>query len=216
MAEQTIPEPANVRHLPIDPKRGIRVPWFVAWVDGAPEFRATDKLRDAIRFELCWVCGRRRGRYGTFCIGPMCGVNRTTAEPPCHRECAVWSARVCPFLTRPHARRRERNLPEGSTDAAGIAIKRNPGVALLWTTRDWKLFPAEDGVLFRIGDPTDVQWWAEGRAATRAEVDESIASGLPALREMAEEEGPEAVAELEGYVRRLEPLLPAAGGASDG
>lgn len=203
--------PPNVRHLPIDPKRGVPVPWFVAWIDGGPEFRVADKLRDAIRFDLCWVCGRKRGRFGTFVAGPMCGVNRTSAEPPCHRDCAVWSAQVCPFLTRPHARRRERNMPEGSVDPAGIALKRNPGVTMLWTTRDWKLFDAgRGGVLFHFGDPTDVQWWAEGRTATRAEVEASVDSGLPALREMAEAESPEAVAELESYVRRFQPFLPEA------
>lgn len=207
-----IETPANVRHLPIDPKRGIPVPWFVAWIDGVPEFRVADKLRDAIRFDLCWVCGRKRGRFGTFVAGPMCGVNRTSAEPPCHKDCAVWSAQVCPFLNRPHARRRERNMPEGSTDPAGIALKRNPGVTMLWTTRDWELFgDGRGGSLFRFGEPTQVQWWAEGRHATDAEVDASIESGLPALQEMAEAESPEAVAELEAYVRRLQPLLPVGG-----
>lgn len=213
MAE--IPAPANVRHLPMDPKRGIPVPWFVAWIDGQPEFRVADKLRDAIRFGLCWVCGRKRGRYGTFLTGPMCAVNRNTAEPPCHLECAVWSAQVCPFLTRPHARRRDRNLPEGSSDPGGISIKRNPGVSLLWTTRQWRVVgDGRGGVLFSLGDPSGVQWWAEGRAATRAEVEASVESGLPILREMAEAEGPRAVAELDAQVRAVAPYLPAEGGES--
>lgn len=208
-----IPEPANVRHLPVDPKRGVRVPWFVAWVDGEPEFRATDKFQLAVRFDLCWVCGRRRGRYATFAIGPMCVVNRVTAEPGCHKDCAVWSARVCPFLARPHARRRENNMPPQSTPAAGIMIKRNPGVVALWTTRRWRRFgDGRGGLLFRLGAPDEVTWWAQGRAATRAEVDASINTGLPILREQAEKDGPAAVAELDGLVTAALPLLPAGSG----
>jgi hypothetical protein len=66
------------------------VPWFVAWFDGKPEFRAMDGLKwiRAVREHLCWVCGGRLGVWQTFVLGPMCGINRTTVEPPCHLECA--------------------------------------------------------------------------------------------------------------------------------
>jgi hypothetical protein len=37
--------------------------------------------------------------------------------------------------------------------------------------------------LFRIGEPTSVAWYAEGRPATRKEVLVSIDSGLPLLQE---------------------------------
>jgi hypothetical protein len=210
---RAVPMPDRVRQLPVDPKRRVPVPWFVAWVDGVPDFRVADKLRDAIRFDLCWVCGQHRGRYGTFVIGPMCAVNRTTAEPPCHADCAEWSARVCPFLTRPHARRRENNMPDGHSDPAGIMIRRNPGVTLLWTTREWRIVPdGNGGRLFSLGDPTAVAWWAEGRNATRAEVLASIDSGMPILRGIAEAEGPRAVAELDAQRRAVDPLVPVEAG----
>jgi hypothetical protein len=35
----------------------------------------------------------------SFVVGPMCGINRNSAEPPSHKECAQWSARNCPFLS---------------------------------------------------------------------------------------------------------------------
>lgn len=195
---EQIKVPAAVARLQVDPVRGVPVPYFVAWVDGSPDFRVTDKLRDAVRFDLCWVCGQRRGRHGTFVIGPMCAVNRNTAEPPCHLDCAVWAVQVCPFMLNPDRRRRESQMPEGHTDPAGHMIRRNPGVSLLWTTRDWRVASdGRGGILFDLGDPTAVQWWARGRAATRAEVDASIESGLPLLRAAAEAEGPRAVAALE-------------------
>jgi hypothetical protein len=94
--------PSRMKTLPVD-ERGYPVPWFVDWVDGKPEFRAMDgnKWESAVRYRLCWVCGGTLGVNKSFVAGPMCGINRTSAEPPCHLECATWSARNCPFLKNP-------------------------------------------------------------------------------------------------------------------
>src|SRR5580692_7475343 len=94
--------PRRMTALPID-ERGYPVPWFVDWIDGKPEFRAMDprKFVRAIKEKLCWVCGQRLGVNVCFVAGPMCGINRTSSEPPSHRECAVWSAQNCPFLNNP-------------------------------------------------------------------------------------------------------------------
>ena len=84
--------PDRIRRLPVF--RGYPVPWFVAWLEnGEPEFRAMDRAKwsRAIKDGLCWVCGERLGAHRVFVIGPMCGVNKTTSEPPCHAECAEWS-----------------------------------------------------------------------------------------------------------------------------
>lgn len=203
------PLPDRMRGLPVE-ERGYPVPWFVDWVDGKPDFRVMDgaKFRDAIRFKKCWVCGGPLGRYATFVAGPMCGINRTSAEPPAHLVCAEWSAQACPFLTRPSARRREVGMPD-VVPMAGMAILRNPGVTMLWTTRDYSLFgDGKGGMLFRMGEPSEVFWFREGRPATRGEVETSIEEGLPALRSMAETQ-PGALAELERFITRLKPRLPA-------
>jgi len=209
--------PARVASLPVDPQRGLPVPWFVAWIDGKPDFRVIgpNKTAEAIRYNRCWICGQERGRFGSFVIGPMCSVNRTSAEPPCHHECAVYSAMVCPFLTKPQMRRRVENMPEHA-EAAGCAIQRNPGVALVWTTREWKWYRvpgssrSNPGVLCQIGEPTQVEWFYQGRGATREEVQSSIDAGLPNLQEAALEEGPAALRELDAYVLRAQRYLPAA------
>lgn len=218
------PMPTRIERLPVD-GRGYPVPWFVVWLDdaaervepglGRPEFRVMDevKLVEAVRFSRCWVCGGPLGANRAFVLGPMCAVNRTSAEPPSHRECADWSARACPFLTRPHMVRREAGMPEESVEPAGIMLRRNPGVALVWVTRNERaaLAPRPDGskgVLFNIGDPQEVVWYAEGRPATRAEILESIESGLPALRELAEAQGVIAVERLEKQTRIALELLP--------
>lgn len=180
--------PPAIDGLPRD-KHDRPIPWFVLIEDGVPDFRVirAGGIRDALRFDLCWVCGRQRGRHAAFVIGPMCAVNRTSAEPPSHLECALYSAQACPFLVTPTMTRRERGLPEHA-DPAGIMLTRNPGVALVWSSRTYKPFLAPNGVLFDIGVPTQTSWWSHGRPATREEVLASIESGLPALRELAETE----------------------------
>ena len=189
-------EPGRIARLPKN-KAGYPVPWFVAWIDGEPDFRVAnaDKLRSAIRRRLCWTCGGPLGGIGAFTIGPMCAVNRVSTEPPSHRECAEFSATFCPFLNTPQMTRRDRGKPADAVNPAGIMITRNPGVALVWVTgyRSWHLFSDhEGGTLFDIGDPKETLWFARGRAATRGEVLASIDSGLPILAEMAEKDGPEA------------------------
>ena len=179
--------PQYLRHLPLD-DRGYPVPWFVAWVDGKPEFRAADvrKYQRAVKERLCWVCGMKLGRKLVFVIGPMCGINRVSSEPPSHEQCARWSAQNCPFLNFREKRRRENNLPEGTEEPAGISITRNPGVTLLWHTNAYELFP--DGMgkqLIRIGEARYTEWFSRGRPATRAEVMHSIETGLPALEGLA-------------------------------
>jgi hypothetical protein len=212
------PLPRRMRALPLD-HRGYPIPWFVAWVgpdgksrprgEGEPYFTAAAQraFETAIRTRVCWVCGDRLGVHLTFVIGPMCAVNRVTAEPPCHLDCAEFAALACPFLTRPKMRRALKEI-----NAPGFAIERNPGVCLLWTTRaarTWRPGVGGEGVLFDLGEPERLAWYAQGRAATRAEILESFESGLSILRERAEAEGAEAVADLERLIREAMPLIPA-------
>lgn len=220
-AELPRPIPAAIEALPRD--RGYPVPWFVAWLGregepcsrgyGHPDFRVIypDAINEAVSRSLCWVCGRPLGRLTSyaFVIGPMCAVNRVSAEPPSHVACADWSARACPFLTRPHMVRREGGLPEGGV-VTGVMIRRNPGVALVWLTRTAHAFPAPNGgILFNVGEPTQVRFYSEGRLATREEVLTSIESGLPILEEMADQDGPEALAALSRQTEAAMELLPA-------
>jgi len=178
--------PEGIQALPVD--RGYPIPWFVDWLDGKPEFRSMDQKKwvRAWRERLCWVCGGKMGRYFSFVLGPMCGVTKTTSEPPCHKACAEWSAKNCPFLARPHMERREGDevaeMLKGNV--AGFAIRRNPGVALVWTTTSYDVFDDGNGrPLIQVGEPISLSWYAEGRDATREEVEKSVKSGLPILEQ---------------------------------
>jgi hypothetical protein len=194
-----LPEvPRAMRHLPID-KRGFPVPWFVEWVNGEPEFRATSraKLYRAIKERLCWVCGKELWREMVFVIGPMCSINKISSEAPSHRECAQFSARGCPFLSRPHMIRREDGTEGFNDKYAGIMVDRNPGVTLLWFTYRYEVVrvpaipkaDAREGILLQLGRAFKTEWYCKGRPATREEVMNSIETGLPLLREANRKQG---------------------------
>ena len=205
------PMPGRIAKLPRD-HRGFPIPWFVAvQPDGTRDFRVADGHKNelAVRNKLCWVCGEHLGRFLSFVIGPMCVVNRCTAEPPCHLDCAEFSATACPFLIRPRMRRNENDLPDGHTVPPGQFITRNPGVACVYTTLSYRRFDAMgSGKLIKLGEPTSVRWFAESKPASREEVMASIDSGYPLLLDMARKDGAEAIEELEFLMERAMSLLP--------
>jgi hypothetical protein len=224
--------PPGIRQLARD-RRGYPVPWFVVWLDGDgnpvdpgagdPDFRVLrpHAALDAMREGTCWICGKPMvDGFTAYVAGPMCAVNRTSAEPPSHRGCAIYAAKVCPFLTKPHMHRREANLPTNVGAPPGEMIRRNPGVAMVWVTnRPLMPFnvpraftPAHPGILFHLPDPLEVLWFAQGQKATREQVLRSIDTGLPLLAEAARSDPADAeaaLAQLDRQVRMARRLVPA-------
>jgi hypothetical protein len=189
-----LPEvPTTMRPLPID-WRGFPVPFFVAWIKGSPDHRVVEpiKLMRCVRDGLCWICGRPLIAPAVCVVGPMCGVNHVSSEPPSHEACARFSVQACPFLSRPHAHRREAGLPDVPlVEAPGAMLMHNPGMSLLWWTSRVEAFKVgrvkgSHNLLFDIGDPLKVEWWTEGRPATRDEAEQAIVVGLPRLEAACE------------------------------
>jgi hypothetical protein len=200
--------PPAIRTLPKD-RRGYPIPWFVPIINGEPDFRVVDPSRilEAHRRKLCWVCGRKITGRKSFTVGPMCVVNRVSAEPPSCLSCARFAVTACPFLSRPLAKRAALDgLPR--QPAAGLMIERNPGVTVIWETASYHTIADNRHILFRFGAPLRTSWWREGRPATRAEILDSIETGLPALQRIAEMEGFESLASLRAYVERAVKLVP--------
>lgn len=207
-----LPElPARLRRLPLSAK-GYPVPFFVAWIDGEPDFRIADpdKLKRCVRENRCWICGEPLGRYKAFVLGPMCTVNRIANEPPSHLDCARYAAQACPFLTRPRAQRRTANLTEDRSMPPGVAIMRNPGAVAVWITTSWELMRAPGGFLFQIGDPHAVYWYANGAPASLDDVRESFESGVEILRATADAQTPAALAYVERQAAFARAYLPSA------
>lgn len=201
--------PARIRRLPVS-ARGFPIPKFVEYVDGEPDFRLFNAthMKNCIHRDLCWICGEPLGSFKAFPIGPMCCINRITAEPPSHYECAVFAAKNCPFLSNPEAKRRERGMPENKT-VAGTMIEDNPGMTAIWVTRNYQIMLVSNGILFVIGEPESLEFWKEGRIATRAEIDAKIIERFPILLESAQEDGRLAVEELNRKRERFEAVLEA-------
>ena len=172
--------PRRIARLPLD-KRGYPIPWFVARFNGEPDFRVADaaKLVKATKERRCWVCGETLGAFNYFVISPLCAVNRTATEPPAHEDCAEFSAKACPFLTRPAMHRHTAGLPEETFEAAGIVLDQSPGVVLVWATLTYQVLTVAEGLEFKIGEPVSCRWFAEGRKANREEVATATASFAP-------------------------------------
>lgn len=201
------PIPSHMRGRPID-HRGYPVPWFVTEKTpaGLWDFTVVHARRkdQAIRSRLCWVSGEPLRRHVAFVLGPMCTINRVASDPPVIPEIAEWSARACPFLSRPLAR-----TPHftGHHKTPGLMIPDNPGLCAVWVTTEWS---CDRHGLIRMGNPTVVSWWREGRR-----VDGSVEARLiyeqraSRLEAMAAEEGPEALQVYRRMKRRADLWAPA-------
>jgi hypothetical protein len=181
--------PARIKRLPLDP-RGYPVPWFVHWQDGAPDFRiiGAGKMRDAIEQDLCWICGGKLLNVLAFTVGPMCVINMISGEPPAHLECAGFAAKSCPFLTRPLAKRNERDLPAAMVMHPSHVSDNPEACAIVRSHRSTPVQtdPADPGQLvFDMGNPTHVEWFAGGAKADRPTVLAALARGAERLKTVA-------------------------------
>lgn len=202
------PIPPRIAALPRD-HRGYPVPYFVAWVDGKPDHRIIDpnKMRDAVKFRKCWICGEPLGSHLAFVVGPMCSIHRISAEPPMHKECALFSVQACPFLSIPEKRRREKNLPDMELNMNPAMRPHNPGASLIWVTRKYQIIDVHDNILFDMGEPTECTWWARGEPALATEAFAALHYGYQFLRQKAIDDG-EGTQKLDSDYVRAQTLLP--------
>lgn len=193
--------PPEIAALPRD-HRGYPVPKFASFKDGKWDFVLADLefMGKAVKQKLCWLCGGRLGKRMWFVTGPMCTLTRASAEPPCHRGCAIFAVKNCPFMTKPLAKRADVSGRE-HIQPGGEMILRNPGVMAVYETKSYRvhLDPLGRPVMI-MGDPDDITWWREGREAKPDEIIHSLETGLPELYKMAASEGPIAQYELQQMI----------------
>jgi hypothetical protein len=195
--------------------RGFPVPYFAAWINGQPDHRVVDrrKLAPAVAQNLCWICGEPMGDDRAFVMGPMSAFNRVTTEPAGHWDCGCFAATACPFLTRPRMRRSHKGLEDVDLTPPGGMAQHNPGVCVVWATPTFKPTLHRDGKthLYQLGPASRVAWYAEGRAATREEVLESLEAIFAEYRPKAQAAGPAALEQLAVYEARALALVPEVG-----
>ena len=105
--------PERIARLPVD-ERGYPIPFFVAYVDGVPDFRIVDhpKVVDAALKQKCFICGDKLGQHFFFATGPRSAILMKTNHGPSHKECIEYSLSACPFILYPNVQRRRAALPD--------------------------------------------------------------------------------------------------------
>lgn len=92
--------PSSLKHLSVD-ERGYPIPYFVAYVNGKPDFRLYDseKWRLCIKFDKCAICGRKNHPKSYFFIGgELMSKNKVSSDNAMHRACAEFSLQACPHM----------------------------------------------------------------------------------------------------------------------
>jgi hypothetical protein len=144
-------------------ERGYPVPAITPWEDGVPRFAATGTARTYLCAveRRCSVCGTAIpvGPVWRVVSGPEADAieavlaaghdyrnNAATVEAPGHRACMLYAAVVCPYLSRPTARRGDEAQFPGVSAVRGD--RRGLGGAVV--AFDEVEFRFTDMVLFRF------------------------------------------------------------------
>lgn len=172
--------PERMCHLPID-DRGYPIPEFVSNLDGKRDFRAVslEHLANCVHHDLCWICGQLLDVWKVFVMGPLDAIQGITNEPPSHPECAEFAVRACPFLLLPKAQHRSIDNP--NVKRRPRASDSNPGMCCLYTVRGYAYREKPKTIIFRTGRAVRVDWYTQGRPATRTEVLAAIDTSLLAI-----------------------------------
>jgi hypothetical protein len=170
--------PARIARLP--KYKGVPVPFYAGEVNGVPDLGAArDRAVAECHLEaLCWICGTKLGAFKAFVTGVINGVTRLVQEPPCHQDCAEWTARA--------------------------ALSDTGEPVMVWVTRSYELVIVGEVANFKMGFPEDRKFWLRGRIAAPSAIAAALRAGMGALREHARQQGPEAEKAVARLVRGLE------------
>jgi len=175
---------ARIAALPVS-ENGLPIPFFVANIDGKPDFRVVDpeKLFKCVKRQLCWICGHQLGKMIAFVGGPLCVVNHISADAPMHYSCAEWSVKACPFMLNPNMRRREDEITDQimAETISTAMVMENPGVYAIYQTTGYNLVKQGGGIVFAMGLPIGITWWKGGKGAKRADVMVALQNAMPTL-----------------------------------
>jgi len=142
---------------------------------------AKDERHTAIAFNKCWICKEalKGGVNHPFMTGPMCIVKSVCYDPPAHVECARRAAEAAGRLT-------------------ALAFTRTYEI----TQDNMRM------TLFHFEKPIAIEWYQNGRRATRLEVMSGIEAGLAELRPFMELQPEHAQAAFERDVNRAMKFIP--------
>lgn len=214
MTTRNLEIPPKIVALPRD-EHGRPVPFFVTWVNGKPDFRIVNGMRVAECYltRVCFICGQKLGTYLAFVLGPMSVTNMISAEPPSHYDCALYAVKACPFLANPRKEYRDGDLPDDRRlEDRQLVLKdvpmvaENPGVTAIWVAKTYRPLIRDQHVLCQLDEPVRVEWYKEGRTASREEVAGALQLGAGRVFELAGDQY--STVEFEANLRRAQRFLP--------
>jgi hypothetical protein len=173
--------PPEVRHLPVDERWKLPVPYIVERPGGVPNFGVLDPriARECYAGRLCAMCGLKMGAevalYGDVVSLEPDGFY---IEAPIHERCAeIALGGLCPFISRENYRRRRvgddptiaivgdrDHLPE-----VGRSIAKRPSILAIANDYEMAMMVTDNGGLMPVYlAPVVVRvrrfGWVDGRA----------------------------------------------------
>ena len=124
--------PDRIAKLPKD-DRGYPITYIAAYINGKADLGIQDyaKVLSCVNEWRCHVCGEKLGKLGYFIAYEPIQKRPRFLDPAIHRECALYSLMVCPYLANPSAKHRSsKMLPKDLTDL-GEVTGRTYNVVLL-------------------------------------------------------------------------------------
>lgn len=206
--------PTSIQHLPLDP-RGYPVPVTVPWASGRPKFASMSSARTLLiaRHGLCGICGLALGagepywrnsdaddadifeavlEAGTDVVGIR------SPEAGGHRECVLFAAMTCPFLSQDASRRTEATDGSGATRPKG---ERRGREGLVTAHQGWEFEASASFIGFHLGKLLQMSRYERGEELVEelkvamAEAPERVERpGAPRLWTMTNESAVEALA----------------------
>ena len=127
--------PEQIAKLPKD-ERGYPITYIAAYINGKADLGIQDtaKVQSCVREWRCHVCGEKLGKLGYFIAYEPVPKRPRFLDPAVHRDCALYSLQVCPYLANPSAKHRSaKALATDQTDL-GEVTGRSHIVVLIGTT----------------------------------------------------------------------------------
>jgi hypothetical protein len=148
--------PAEIRHMPIDDRRGLPIPFIVERPGGIANFGVLDPRRAKICYErrLCAMCGLKMGAevalYGDVVSLEPDGFY---IEAPIHERCAeIALGGLCPFISQETYPRRRQDDPQvavlGDRDllrTIGRTVAKRPSVVAIAHSYQMAMMITDDG-----------------------------------------------------------------------
>jgi hypothetical protein len=133
--QQPCPEiAARLAARPVDPRRGLPIPYVNEHDDGSVNFAVINggRVLDCARRHLCGLCGQPHDYWLAFIGGPGGFHQRVFTDPPGHVDCMCAALDRCAYLAV--ERHRRRGLTE-TTAAPGFTDMEKAQPVILAVTR---------------------------------------------------------------------------------